>query len=112
MIMKENQIVHVMGYIYVVNGKVIIFSPETLDLTNSADVDYLLNLSKKLFVDDFYRPIYGKNTIVFVDKHSDEVSYIVSEGDFGGLPEECQRKVREVLDEFNESGGGSGNQIL
>lgn len=107
--MKENQITHVIGYIHVVNGKVIIFPPDTFDLNNSADVCYLLYLSKKLFTNDFYRPIYGKDTIVFIDKGSDDNSYMISEGDFGCLPKECQEKIQEVLNEFNEAGGGSGN---
>lgn len=106
---RRNHIVHVIGYVHIINGKVIVFSPETLDLTKAEDVSYLWNLSLELFVDEFYPAIYGNDTIAFVDKNSDGISYNVSEGDLGDLPEEYQIKVREVLYESVEFGSGARN---
>lgn len=95
---QKNQIVDIDGYIHVVNGKVICFKSDVYDLHNPNDVADLVLTSFEIGVDDKFPLVHGNDTILFLDKSPTVANeLIVSMGDLGGLPEECQRKVDNIL---------------
>lgn len=106
---KENPVIHVMGYIHLVKDIVVVFPPGIFDLSAQDDVDTLVGFADSSGADALWSPIYGDDTIVFLDKDPDGDGYLVSEGDFGCLPEACQDAVNEVRKKIDESGSGTGN---
>ena len=61
--MKENQIVDIDGFVHVVNGKVICFKPDVLDMSKAEDREEVCRLSVKLYTTDMLPAVCGENTM-------------------------------------------------
>lgn len=105
---NKKNIVHVEDDVYVVNGKVICFTSDILNMDNPRDVDEVLTLSEVLYVEKGYSAIHGKDTMCVLVKHSDGEHYMISMACILDLPEDVQVKVRVAIDEYIRS----SNQIV
>lgn len=105
---NKKNIVHVEDDVYVVNGKVICFTSDILNMDNPRDVDEVLTLSEVLYVEKGYSAIHGKDTMCVLVKHSDGEHYMISMACIFDLPEDVQVKARAAMDEYIRS----SNQIV
>lgn len=103
--MKENQIVDIDGFVHVVNGKVICFTPDVLDIMKEKDRVFLMNLAAKMFVSEFYPKSYGDDTMAVLtyDKEENVVEY--GNGNMKCLSKDVQQKVRKLVDEYESWSG-------
>ena len=106
--MKENRVVDIDGYVHVVNGKVICFEPDVLNMKNADEMDEFYRFVDDLFVHDLLQPIYGNNTMCILSRNGDVSGKIVSMESMCCLPDDVKEKVRRVLD---ETGSWTGNSI-
>ena len=103
--MKENQIVDIDGFVHVVNGKVICFKPDVLDIMKEKDRVFLMNLAAKMFVSEFYPKSCGDDTMAVLtyDKEENVVEY--GDGNMKCLSKDVQQKVRKLVDEYESRSG-------
>lgn len=87
--------------VYVVNGKVICFTPDVLDMANPKDVDEVLTLSEVLYEEKGYPAIHGRDTMCVLVKHSGGEHYMISMACISDLPENVQAKVRMIVEEYH-----------
>lgn len=73
--MSENQIVDIDGWVHVIGGKVICFQPDVYDLNNPEDVKDLLEFAERLYVVPWLKPMYGGQTICYLNKSPDGSIY-------------------------------------
>ena len=97
--MKENQIVDIDGFVHVVNGKVICFKPDVLDMSKAEDREEVCRLSVKLYPTDMLPAVCGENTMCVLRLYYDGKRYMIDMGTVLKLPQDVQEKVRLLLDE-------------
>ena len=99
--MKENQIVDIDGFVHVVNGKVICFTPDVLDMSKAEDKNYLFGLSSELFEVDFFPAIFGQYTmaVLLLDDITTGAVY-VSMGDMRCLFDDILQRIGVYVDGF------------
>ena len=98
--MKENQIVDIDGFVHVVNGKVICFKPDVLDMSKAEDREEVCRLSVKLYTTDMLSAVCGKNTMCVLRPYYDGQRYMIDMGTVLKLPQDVQEKVRKLVDEY------------
>lgn len=107
--MKENQIVDIDGYVHVINGKVVCFEPEAIDLTDEEELKGLLDFVSYAFTTNAFRPVHGKNTMIMLNRNLLNGRMIVWPDNMECLPDDLLRKARLLVDEYNETGQKTDN---
>jgi len=99
--MRENQIIDIDGFVHVVNGKVICFTPDVLDMSKAEDKNYLFGLSSELFEVDFFPAIFGQYTmaVLLLDDITTGAVY-VSMGDMRCLFDDILQRIGVYVDGF------------
>lgn len=104
--MKENQIVDIDGWVHVVNGKVICFTPDVYDLSNSLHTECLIdfvNSLDELYVSGVHPNLFGENTMEIVTKslnENDPNGRIVSTADMQILSKDVLERIEVERNEY------------
>lgn len=110
--MKENQIVDIDGWVHVVNGKVVCFTPDVFDLSNPSHVEHLTGLVDSLddlYVSGIHSKEHGNDTMEIITKNlSDPNRRILSTADMQILSKDVLERIEAVRNEYQ---GRTGNPL-
>lgn len=98
---RENQIIDIDGYVHIVNGKVVCFEPDVLDIWEAEEMDELKGFLSGAFTTDDFPPIYGENTMIVICKNYENQRRIASMENMECLPEDVLERVRSLIRERN-----------
>ena len=99
--MRAHSIVDIDEYIHVIDGKCVVYEPDTICLKDRNQVLDLFELVSLLWVDKAYLDAAGENnTYMFIVPDKDKGKWFLSRNAISDFPDDIRRSVLNAIDEF------------